>query len=462
MLDRELADEVLAAALTRGGAWAEIFVEEKVVTSARLDDARVEELTSGIDRGAGVRVGHGSSFGYAFSNRLDRQALLQAAEAAAASVPEGTDRTEIVDLSVRLPAVLHEASQPANDVAKAAKIEWLKEADEVARSFDDAVRQVTVSYADSEQRVLVATSDGRWVEETRPRIRMAVQVVAERDGMLQTGFYSPGYNGGVEIFDADPVASIAERAAAQAVTMLDSIPAPAGEMPVIMGPGTGGVLFHEACGHGLEADHIHKDASIYKGRLGENLASPLVTGVDDATVQNGWGSFSFDDEGWPSERTVLFADGKLQSYLYDRIRSGEDGVPSTGNGRRESYAHAPIPRMTNSFILAGPEDPEALIAGTPTGVYAKAMGGGQVNPATGDFVFGITEAYLIEDGRLTTPVRGANLVGRGIDILLAVDAVADDFDTWEGTCGKGGQGVPAGVGSPTLRIARMTVGGTGG
>lgn len=462
MLARELADEVLAAALSRGGAWAEVFVEEKMVTTARLDDGRVEELTSGIDRGAGVRVGHGSSFGYAFSNRLDRDALLQAAAAAAASVPDGEARTELIDLREQAPAVVHEASRPAGEVAKALKIEWLQEADDVARGFDAAVRQVTVSYADTHQRVLIATSDGRWVEETRPRVRMAVEVVAERGGLLQTGFFSPGHNGGVELFDDDPVASIAERAAAQAVTMLDSIPAPAGEMPVIMGPGTGGVLFHEACGHGLEADLVQKDASIYKGRLGEDLASALVTGVDDATVQNGWGSFSFDDEGWPSERTVLFSDGKLHAYLYDRIRAREDGVPSTGNGRRESYAHAPIPRMTNSFILAGPEDPAAVIAGTPTGVYAKAMGGGEVNPATGDFVFGITEAYLIEDGSLTSPVRGANLVGRGIDILLAVDAVADDFDSWEGTCGKGGQGVPAGVGSPTVRISRMTVGGTGG
>lgn len=462
MLARELADEVLAAALARGGAWAEIFVEEKFVTTARLDDGRVEELTSGNDRGAGVRVGHGSSFGYAFSNRLDRGALLQAAAAAAASVPDGEARTELIDLREQAPAVVHEAARPAGAVAKASKIEWLKEADDVARGFDAAVRQVTASYADTRQRVLIATSDGRWVEETRPRVRLAVQVVAERDGLLQTGFFSPGRNGGVELFDDAPVAAIAERAAAQAVTMLDSIPAPAGEMPVIMGPGTGGVLFHEACGHGLEADHIQKDASIYKGRLGEDLASTLVTGVDDATAQNGWGSFSFDDEGWPSQRTVLFSDGKLQAYLYDRIRAREDGVSSTGNGRRESYAHAPLPRMTNSFILAGPEDPDAVIAGTPSGVYAKAMGGGQVNPATGDFVFGITEAYLIESGRLATPVRGANLVGRGIDILLAVDAVADDFDSWEGTCGKGGQGVPAGVGSPTLRISRMTVGGTGG
>jgi TldD protein len=291
---------------------------------------------------------------------------------------------------------------------------------------------------------------------------MAVQVVAERDGLLQTGMYAPGRNGGAEFIRLHPPAEIAERAARQAVTMLGSAPAPAGEMAVVMAPGSGGVLFHEACGHGLESDLIQKEASIYRGRLGDALASSLVTGVDDATVQNGWGSFSFDDEGWPSERTVLFADGELRGYLYDRIRAQEDGVPSTGNGRRESYAHPPIPRMTNSWILDGGSTPDEVIADTRNGLYAKTLGGGQVNPATGDFVFGVTEAYLIEDGKITTPVRGANLVGRGVDILLAVDAVANDFDTWEGTCGKDGQGVPAGVGSPTLRIARMTVGGTGG
>lgn len=462
MLDPDLAQEVLAAALERGGRWAEIFVEERSSTSARLDDGKVEELTSGLDRGAGVRVGHGGSFGYAFSNRLDREALLEAAGAAAASVPEGEAGTALVDLTRREPDIVHSAEKPAEDVAKAAKVAWLQEANDAARSFDGSVRQVTASYMDSTQRILIATSDGRWVEETRPRIRFVVQVVAARDGVMQTGFWGPAAMGGVEYIKQHPPVATAERAAEQAVKMLDSIAAPAGEMPVIMAPGTGGVLFHEACGHGLETDLIQKEASIYRGRVGDKLASAMVTGVDDATIRNAWGSFSFDDEGAPAQRTVLFSEGELTGCLYDRIRAQEDGVPSTGNGRRQSYAHPPIPRMTNSYILAGGSSQEDVVAGTAKGFYAKSLGGGEVNPATGDFVFGVTEGYLIESGELTTPVRGANLVGRGIDVLLAIDSLADDFETWEGVCGKEGQGVPVGSGSPTLRISKMTVGGTGG
>jgi TldD protein len=233
-------------------------------------------------------------------------------------------------------------------------------------------------------------------------------------------------------------------------------------MPVVIGPAGGGVLFHEACGHGLEADTMGKGASVYRGRRGERLGSPLVNGVDDATVPGGWGSFSFDDEGSPATRTELFREGELVGFLYDRYWSERDGESSTGNGRRQSYAHLPIPRMTNTSILPGDADPEAVVSDTPRGLYAKLLGGGQVNPATGEFVFGVTEAYLIEEGRITTPVRGANLVGNGIEILKAVDAVASDFDSRPGTCGKDGQGVPVGTGSPTLRIAGMTVGGTGG
>jgi TldD protein len=243
--------------------------------------------------------------------------------------------------------------------------------------------------------------------------------------------------------------------------MLDGIPAPAGEMPVVIGPGGGGVLFHEACGHGLEADLIQKESSIYRGRIGETLATPLLNGVDDATVPNAWGSFSFDDEGWPSQRTVLFTDGVLQGYLYDRIRAERDGVPSSGNGRRQSYAFLPIPRMTNTYILPGGSTADQVVADTANGFYAKRLGGGQVNPATGDFVFGVTEGYLIEHGEITRPVRGANLVGNGTGILQGIDALADDFDVFYGVCGKEGQGVPVGNGSPTLRISKMTVGGTG-
>jgi TldD protein len=242
--------------------------------------------------------------------------------------------------------------------------------------------------------------------------------------------------------------------------MLDSIPAPAGEMPVVLAPGMGGVLFHEAVGHPLEYDAVDKEASVYRGLVGTRCGSEMLDGVDDATIPNGWGSFDFDDEGEPGQRTVLFERGVLQGFLYDRLRAEKHGVGPTGNGRRESYASPPIPRMTNTNLEPGRDRAEAIIEGTRRGVYVTSLGGGQVNPATGDFVFGCSEAFLIEDGEVTTPVRGANLIGRAIQVMSAVDAVADDFDTWEGVCGKDGQQAPVGSGSPTLRIARITVGGT--
>jgi len=458
LVDPTLAADVLRAALARGGTFAELFVEERRSLGVRLDDGKIEELDTGLDRGAGVRVVRGTSAGYAYSNRLDRESLLEAAAAASAS---GRDKeaTRAVDLRRIEPEVRHVAERPAGQVSEDRKVQWLREADEAARGVDQAVRQVVVGYGDSAQRVMIAASDGRLVVEERPRIRLVVQVVAARDGVIQTGFYGPALVAGVEFVDRFPPAEIAERAARQAMAMLDGIPAPAGEMPVVMGPGGGGVLFHEACGHGLEADLVQKESSIYRGKLGERCASPLVSGVDDATVPGEWGSFSFDDEGSPAQRTVLFSEGVLEGYLYDRIRSGHDGVASSGNGRRQSYANLPIPRMTNTYILPGESAPEDVIADTSGGFYAKRLGGGQVNPATGDFVFGVTEGYLIEHGEVTRAVRGANLVGNGTGILQAIDAVAGDFDTFVGICGKEGQGVPVGNGSPTLRIAHMTVGG---
>jgi TldD protein len=459
LVDPSLAHDVLRAALTRGGSFAELFVEERTSLGVRLDDGRIEELDTGLDRGAGVRVVQGASTGYAFSNRLDRESLLEVAAAAAASV-RGDEPGRVVDLTDRAPGVVHEAERAASGVPSEDKVAWLREADEAARAFDPAVTQVVAGYGDSLQRVMVAASDGRLVREDRPRIRLVVQVVAARDGVLQIGFHGPALVAGTEYVEQFPPADTAREAARQAVAMLDGLPAPAGEMPVVMGPGGGGVLFHEACGHGLEADLIQKESSIYRGRVGELLATPLLNGVDDATVPNAWGSFSFDDEGWPSQRTTLFTEGVLQGYLYDRIRAEHDGVPSSGNGRRQSYAHLPIPRMTNTYILSGDATPAQIVADTPNGFYARRLGGGQVNPATGDFVFGVTEGYLIEHGEVTSPVRGANLVGNGTGILRGIDVLADDFDVFYGICGKEGQGVPVGNGSPTLRISRMTVGGT--
>jgi len=460
MLDRELAADVLRAARARGGSFSELFVEERIGLSVRLDDGKVEEVTTGLDRGAGVRVGHGTSFGYAYSNRLDRDALLEAADAAASSVT-GDGPGEVVDLSTLEPPVVHEATRDAASVPSQEKVAWAREADETARAFGAEVRQVTAVYGDSLQRVVIASSDGRWVEELRPRVRLAVTVVAGRDGNIQTGFHGPAGLAGVEFIDANPPAATSQVAARRAITMLDATPAPAGEMTAVLAPGMGGVLFHEAVGHPLESDIVDKEASVYRGRLGERLASSILSGVDDATVPNAWGSFSFDDEGTPAQRTVLFEDGVLRGWLYDRLRAEKDGVASTGNGRRQSYAHPPIPRMTNTYILNGDSTPQEMVSGTDRGVFVSALAGGQTNPATGDFVFGCSEAYLIEHGEVTRPVRGANLIGRAIEVMSNVDAIGADFDIWPGVCGKDGQGVPVGSGSPTLRISAITVGGTG-
>jgi TldD protein len=461
VLDESLVRDVLAAALASGGRFAEVYAEERRSTSVRLDDGKVEDLTTGVDRGAGIRVVAGDTTAYAHSNRFGREALLEAARAASAAV-SGSDRTTVLDFTSPEPPVVHLPEEPAGSVTQEVKVGWVREADDAARAVSGEVRQVVAGYGDSVQRLLVANSEGLWVEEDRERIRLIVSAVASRDGVLQTGFEGPAGLGGVEVLSAHPPAETGRKAAEMAVAMLDGIPAPAGEMPVVVGPAGGGILFHEACGHGLEADTVGKEASIYRGKLGERLASDLVTGIDDATLAGGWGSFSFDEEGTPAQRTVLFEEGVLSGFLYDRFWAGKDGAEPTGNGRRQSYAHLPIPRMTNTSIVPGGTDPDEVIADTKRGVYAKVLGGGQVNPATGDFVFGVAEGYLIEDGKITTPVRGANLIGNGTTILRSVDAVASDFDWKPGTCGKDGQGVSVGTGSPTLRIGRMTVGGTGG
>jgi TldD protein len=460
MLDRDLVADVLATARRRGGDFAEVFVEERTSTAIRLDDGKVEELTTGADRGAGVRVVTGTSYGYAFSNRLDRDSLREAAEAASAAL-RGDAPGRVVDLVRAEGEGRNRAERPAADLPAADKVGWLREVDAAARGVSDEVTQVTGIYGDSLQRRLIATSDGRWIEEDRPRIRLVATVVAKRGDVIQTGWQGPAACAGIEFLDRHAPAETGRIAAERAVTMLGSIPAPAGEMPVVVANGCGGVLFHEAVGHPLEADAVDKEASVYRGLVGTRCASELINGVDDATIANGWGSYDFDDEGEPGARTVLFTDGVLQGFLQDRMRAAKMGVATTGNARRESYAYPPIVRMTNTNILPGATDPADVIGSTDRGIYVTGLAGGQVNPATGDFVFGVSEGFLIEGGQVTTPVRGANLIGRALEVMSSVDAVGTDFETWEGVCGKDGQGAPVGSGSPTLRIGRITVGGTG-
>src|SRR5262249_30783466 len=331
-----------------------------------------------------------------------------------------------------------------------------------ARAGSGSVRQVTASYADARRRVLIANSDGLLVEDERVRTRFGVSCVAVGDTGMQTGNEAPGRTVGFEIFDEIDPEEVARVAARRAVTMLAARPAPSGKLPVVLRRGAGGVLFHEACGHGLESGLVAPDASVFKGRVGEQVASPLVTLVDDGTWAREWGTYAVDDEGAPAARNVLIDHGVLTDYMWDLLRARKAGRASSGNGRRETYQHLPMVRMTNTFLLPGDDDPDAIVRDTEHGLYCVALGGGQVDTATGDFVFGVTEAYMIEQGEITEPVRAAQLIGNGPETLRLVDAVGNDFDTWAGTCGKDGQGVPVSSGQPTLRVAELTVGGTAG
>ena len=460
MLDDATVRKVLGAALATGGEWGEVYAEDRLSHSIRLEDRRVEELVTGRDRGAGVRVVRGTSSAYAYTNRLDEQSLLEAARVAAAALRESAT-AEVRDLRRRTPEVRNPVAVDPATVDRATLAEAVRRADDAARSYDPSVTQVMAAYGDVRQQVYIANSEGFSTLEDRVRTRLVVQVVAVRDGVVQTGFDGPGRSMGFELLDQFPPEEVARRAAARAVAMLAAKPAPAGEMPVVVGSGNGGVLFHESSGHGMEADLVARGASVYQGKRGKRIGVPEFNGVDDATVVGGWGSFAFDDEGTPAQRTVLFEGGVCTDYLSDLIRARQLGIAASGNGRRQSYADMPIPRMTNTYVLPGDDDPEEIIRQTRRGLYAKTLGGGQVNPVSGEFVFGVVEGYLLENGEVTTPVRGANLVGDGPSVIAAIDALGNDFEVKEGTCGKEGQGVPVGNGAPTLRIARLTVGGTG-
>lgn len=458
-LDDDDVRAVLEAALSTGGEFAEIYAEDRRARNLRLDDGRVEDVISGLDRGAGIRVVAGRRTAYAYTNVLTREALVEAAKAAAAGVP-GAGGTRIADLTERTPPVTHLPRRDPADADRAALVEIVCRTEAAAREVDAAIRQVTVVYADVRQSIFLANSEGHRSHETRVRTRLVANAVAARDGNIQTAHEGPGASQGHELFDEFPPEEVGRAVARRAVTMLDARPAPSGEFTVVLAAGSGGVLFHEACGHGMEADIVAKGASVYAGKRGQKIGTDILTGVDDATMPGHWGSFGFDDEGTPAQRTVLFEGGVCTDYMTDRLRATELGIPRSGNARRESYAHLPIPRMTNSFILPGTDDPEEILRSVKRGVWCEQLGGGQVDPASGDFVFGVSTGYWVENGEITYPIRGANLVGDGPTVLARVDALGTDFDVRQGICGKDGQGVPAGLGNPTLRIDRITVGGT--
>lgn len=458
MLERSLLERVLAEALARGGDWAEVFVEDRISSSLRLEESRIEDVASGRDRGAGIRVVSGERASYAYTNLLREDALLETARAARAGLesPSGTVDAFVPPNS----QPRHPVAQRPEEVDTQRKADALRAADAAARDHSGEVRQVIVSLSDVRQRVQIASSDGRLAEDDRTRMRFVAQVVAARDELIQTGHYGPGHSGGFELLTKETPEAIGRKAATRAVTMLDAHPSPAGEFPVVLAPGAGGVLIHEACGHGLEADTLAKDASVYAGRKGQRFGSEAVTIVDDGTDLGKWGSYGVDDEGTVAQRTVLFDEGVLVGHISDRRSAAKIGSPPTGNGRRQSYRHLPIARMTNTYLLPGSDDPAEILASIDRGVYAATFAGGEVNPATGNFVFGMSEAYMIHDGELAYPIRGANLIGNGPQVLEVVDAIGGDFDTWVGVCGKDGQSAPVTTGMGAVLLGKMTVGGT--
>jgi TldD protein len=461
MIDPELQLGLLKKTLSRGGEYADVFVENRRQTSLVLEDGRLEKILSGCEAGAGIRlIFKGRTF-YAYSNDLSEAALMQAArEVSRAATADGGSR--VADLRARKPSADLSIDLFPEEVPVERKIEVVRTADRVARDFDRRIRQVSAIYRDFSQKVNIATSDGYLCEDERIYTTAVVQVIAAGGDIIQTGYEPVGGLAGFELFEENDIAEVSLKAARRAVMMLGAGKAPGGRMPVVISSAAGGTMIHEAIGHGLEADLSQQGLSVFSGMKGMQVASRWVTVVDDSTLFQKRGSFRFDDEGTPAQRTLLVKEGILKSFLYDKLSAIKDGVTSTGNGRRESYQHRPIPRMTNTFIAPGETAPDLIVQSLDRGLFVAKMGGGQVNTVTGDFVFDVQEGYLIEKGKTGEPVRGATLTGNGPEVLKAIDMVGSDLGFSIGTCGKDSQGVPVSDAMPTVRIPEMVVGGACG
>lgn len=454
------APAVLRRALRNGGEYADLYLEKAAPLAILCEDDRLEKVITGRERGAGLRLISGLRTAYAYTNEITTASLLELADAVGHAVTGAGNGGRSVSLARTRPAAPAGAvKQPPWLISTEQKAAMVNRANRVARSIDARIRQVLVTYRENCQEIIIANSYGELFEDARNYLTALVQVVASDGAGIQTGYEPVGGLTGMELFEREPLEAAAEKAARRAVMMLSARKAPAGRMPVVLSSEAGGTMIHEAVGHGLEADLAQSGLSVYSGKIGQQIAAPVITVVDDSTLPGRRGSFSVDDEGMPAQRTVLVDRGVLKTYLYDRLTAMKDGARSTANGRRESYRHRPIPRMTNTMILPGTTRPDAILRSTPKGLYVRKMGGGQVNTVNGDFVFEVSEGYLIENGRIGEPVRGATLVGNGPAVLMSIDLVGSDLGFSIGTCGKDGQGSPVSDAQPTLRIPEITVGG---
>ncbi len=457
-VDAALAEKLLAIALANGGDYADLFFEYRAAGGFVFDDGILKSASRGVSMGLGVRVQKGEATGYAYVEELEWEAMKRAAETAAQIATGGGGILPVTPRTVSIPS-RYELDRVTLDVPGMDKRRLLERA---ANAADPRVIKVEASLAEEIREILLFTSDGRSATDIQPLFRFGVRVIVEQEGKRQEGSSGGGGRTTLGYFDGKSPEWHAKQAAEQALRMLDAEEAPAGTMEVVLAPGDSGILLHEAVGHGLEADFNRKGTSNYSGQVGKVVASELCTVVDDASLLQGRGTINVDDEGYEPRSSVLIENGILRGYMNDRFSAGHFKLAPTGNGRRESFACVPMPRMTNTILMAGPHDPEEILRSVKKGIYARKFGGGQVDISNGDFVFSLTESYLVEDGKITTPLKGVNLIGNGPDAMRKVTMLGNDVEVSDGiwTCGKDGQSVPVGVGCPTIKISAITVGGT--
>ena len=458
MIARDICQRVLKVAVSTGADYAEIFAENSVNHSISMIANKVDNIRDTVIAGAAVRVFKGLRSVMATTIDTSEAGLIRCAEKAADALGQGSAQIDIV-LRERLFGDIHPVITCPASVGNKEKIDILKAGYFAARDYNEAVVQATGSLLDVDHNILIATSEGLYTQDRQIRTRLAISAVADKGQGTQTGSASPGARMGMELFDRIDPKAVGIKAAKQAVTMAGAGYCPAGVMPVAIANGFGGVIFHEACGHGLEATSVAYGQSVFCGKLGQQIANPKVTAIDDGTIPNAWGSINIDDEGTPAQRNVLIENGILKSYMIDKMGGRRMGMASTGSSRRQSYAYAPTSRMTNTYIANGEDKNEDIIASIEYGLYAASMGGGSVNPTTGEFNFAVNEGYIVRNGEICEPVRGASLVGKGSDCIMNIDMVGNDLDMAQGMCGSSSGSVPTNVGQPLIRVSSITVGG---
>lgn len=461
MLCESLIKDVLDEAMSYGADFAEIYVEQTESQSISMIGGKVDKANRGQDYGVGIRLFQGTNSVYGYTNDSSRDNLLKTAREIASALL-GDVITKPINLTRQHVINQHVVKLDLNDVPASQRIAKMRQMSDVIKNYHESINQSSVALSEKKQHILIANTEGTLVEDTRVYTRLLARAIASNGSEMQTGSHGPGAHQGFEFIENLDLNFYANDVARQAVTMLNAGPCPSGKMPVVIDNGFGGVIFHEACGHGLEASSVAKGLSVFSNKLGEQVASEFVTAIDDGTIPNAWGSLNVDDEGTPTQRKVLIENGILKSYMIDKLNGRRMKMDSTGSGRRQNYCYAPTSRMTNTFIAEGPHTRDQIISNTEYGLYAKSMGGGSVNPATGDFNFAVNEGYIIRNGQIAEPVRGATLIGNGPAILHQIDMVGENLARAQGMCGAASGSIPTDVGQPALRVKEITVGGAKG